>query len=247
MNLPLKRFAAVLLTVCVLGVAAGTVYAAGRGQAPQSRPQSQPKPQPKPQPQPKPAQQQKASPSVSVIGSIGSGSSIGSIGSGSTIGSIGSGSSIGSLSSGSMIGTLNTGNQMSGTKPNEFLNMAREQVKQSKQAEKAAKEAKKKLPQIEQQVREQVEPMIPQIEQQVREQVEPMIPQIREVAQQAAQQIRNEPAVQQIIQENPQIDRPIIITPQSSRNGNASRRRGTYHDTPGYSGGDGSGPLIYNP
>ena len=241
MNLPLKRFAAVLLTMFVLGVAAETVYAGARRPNPQ--------PQPPPQPNPQPAQQN-TSPSVPVIGSLSSGSTIGSLSKGSTIGSLSSGSTIGSLSSGSMIGSLNSskpsqtpvssnsasGNKVNGggVKPTEFKDTARELVKQSQQAEKAVKEAKKKLPQIEQEVRQQVEPMIPQIQQ---------------AAQQAAQQVKNDPAVQQIIQENPQMDEPIIITPRSVRAGNASsgarQPRSSYGA--GYSGGNGNGPLIYNP
>ena len=36
---------------------------------------------------------------------------------------------------------------------------------------------------------------------------------------------------------------PIIIMPKSVSNGNSSNR----NSMPGYSGGNGSGPLIYNP
>ena len=41
---------------------------------------------------------------------------------------------------------------------------------------------------------------------------------------------------------------PIIITPRSVRAGNSSGGgKSSYRDVPGYSGGDGTGPLIYNP
>ena len=94
--------------------------------------------------------------------------------------------------------------------------------------QKAVKEAQTKIPQIEQQVRQQVEPMIPQIRQ-------------------AAQQAVNDPAVQQIVQENPQLNEPIIITPRSVRAGNASSGGNRNSYGAGYSGGNGNGPLIYNP
>ena len=52
----------------------------------------------------------------------------------------------------------------------------------------------------------------------------------------------------QVIVQNPsqkpaQVQDPIIIMPKSVSNGNSSKK----NSMPGYSGGDGSGPLIYNP
>jgi len=108
-----------------------------------------------------------------------------------------------------------------------------------------------------QEAAKQIEPMIPQIQQQTQEaakQIEPMIPQIRQQAQQAVQQIQNDPAFQQIVQSNPQQNDPIVIMPRSVQGGNnpgssSGRRRSSnshaYGD--GYSGGNGQGPLIYNP
>ena len=100
---------------------------------------------------------------------------------------------------------------------------------------------------------QQVEPMIPEIRQaaqQAVQQVEPMIPQIRQTAQQAVQQVQKDPAVQQIVQENPQQNQPIVITPRSVRAGNTSSggtSRQQHQYGAGYSGGNGNGPLIYNP
>jgi uncharacterized spore protein YtfJ len=100
---------------------------------------------------------------------------------------------------------------------------------------------------------QQVEPKMPEVRQAVQQavqQVEPVIPQIRQTAQQAAQQVRNDPAVQQIVQENPQLNQQIVITPRSVRAGNASSggsRNQQHQYGAGYSGGNGDGPLIYNP
>jgi hypothetical protein len=101
----------------------------------------------------------------------------------------------------------------------------------------------------------QIEPKMPQIQQQAQEaarQIEPMMPQIRQQAQEAARQIQNDPAVQQLVQDNPQLNEPIIIMPRSVRAGNtgsgsSSGRRGQHRYGAGYSGGNGQGPLIYNP
>ena len=89
--------------------------------------------------------------------------------------------------------------------------------------------------------------MIPQIEQQAAQQAGAMIPQI----QQAAQQAMNDPALQQLLQDYPQLNEPIIIPPRSVRAGNASQGRGQSRSRnsygAGYTGGNGIGPLIYNP
>ena len=80
--------------------------------------------------------------------------------------------------------------------------------------------------------------------------IEPQIPQIRQQAQQMAQEIQENPAVQQVVQENPALNEPIIITPRSVRAGNSgggTRNRGQHQYGAGYSGGNGDGPLIYNP
>lgn len=223
MNLPLKRFAAVLLTVCVLGVAAESVYAAGHGPAPQ------PKPQPKPQPQPQPAQQKTSSP---VIGSLSSGSMIGSLSNGSTIGSLSSGSTIGSLSNGSTIGSLIPTNPQSKPTP-------QPKPRNTEPERSGGRRPQNNPPSAE--VRPQDNPQHAE----VRPQDNPQ-PQSHPTA---AQQKPAEPEPQ-VVQEAPkqaQVQDPIIITPRSVRAGNTSSGRSPYRDVPGYSGGDGSGPLIYNP
>ena len=54
--------------------------------------------------------------------------------------------------------------------------------------------------------------------------------------------------VQEPSQKPAQTQEPIIITPRSVRAGNSSGGgKSSYRDVPGYSGGDGTGPLIYNP
>ena len=128
------------------------------------------------------------------------------------------------------------------------------QIKQ--QAEQALKQIEPQIPQIQKQAEQalkQIEPQIPQIQKQAEQalrQIEPQIPQIQHAAQQAAQQIQNDPAVQQFVQDYPELNEPIIIMPRSVGNGNNSRgsrnnRQHQYGD--GYSGGNGNGPLIYNP
>ena len=98
----------------------------------------------------------------------------------------------------------------------------------------------------------QAEPIIPQIQQQTEQaarQVEPMIPQIRQAAQQAVQQGQDAAALNA-----PEQNEPIVITPRSVRAGNASNSNGSGRRNnnrssygAGYSGGNGQGPLIYNP
>ena len=188
----------------------------------------------------------------SLIGSMSSGSSIGSMSRGSSIGSLSRGSSIGSLNSGSTIGTLQPSKQnqtpfIGNTGPispagsgigslNPDLNVDKIQ----KQAAEAAKE---------------IEPMIPQIRQQAAQaarEIEPMIPQIQQQAAQAAKQIQGQggaAAAPQIVQDAPQSQNPIVIMPRSVRAGNTGngRRSGGHALGAGYSGGNGQGPLIYNP
>jgi len=229
MNLPLKRFAAVVLTVCLLGIALESFCAGGHGPAPQPQPQPkpQPQPQPKPQPQPQPKPvQQKTSTSSPVIGSLSSGSTIGSLSKGSTIGSLSSGSTIGSLSSGSMIGSLlPTNNNMKTPRIDEMVPKKPKPDKGGKAVDYNA------------------EPVVEQAQLAVKE-VEPMTPQI----QQAAQHLQKEP-LPQAAQDAAQSQGPIIITPRSVRAGNTSsggrQPRSSYGA--GYSGGNGNGPLIYNP
>ena len=252
MKMPLKRFATAILAVCLLGMS-GFVYAGGSRSQPQPQPKPQPQPQPKPQPKPV---QQKTSPSVPVIGSLSSGSSIGSLSSGSGIGSLSSGSAIGSLSSGSAIGSLipqnNTKmpviNDLTPKKPKpdrrgkgvdavDYLDVPADEP-----AQQSVKAAQPEIRQAAQQAVQQAESMAPQIKQ-AAQQVESMAPQIKQAAQQAV----NAPAVQQIVQENPQLNEPIVITPRSVRAGNASSGSNRNNYGAGYSGGNGSGPLIYNP
>ena len=235
MNMSLKRFSTVILSVCLLGfAAAGSVYAGGH----QPQPQPQPKPQPQPQPQPKPQPvQQDNSHRSSIIGSLKPDKAAGSTHTSSIIGTLKPQKSsevpvIGDLKPSNptqtpVIGNVrpsSSGSKIIGGQPTNYVEPIIDQTQQ------AVKEIQPKIPQIEQQVRQQAEPMIPQI-------------------QQAAQQALNDPAVQQIVQENPQLNEPIIITPRSVRAGNASsgssRSRNSYGA--GYSGGNGDGPLIYNP
>jgi hypothetical protein len=62
----------------------------------------------------------------------------------------------------------------------------------------------------------------------------------------AAQQIRNEAAPTVVQEAAPQAQEPIVITPRSVRAGNRSSGRSS-SNLPGYTGGNGNGPLIYNP
>ena len=87
-------------------------------------------------------------------------------------------------------------------------------------------------------------PMVESVQQAAKE-VQPMLPQIE---QQAAEQLQKEP-LPQAAQDAAQAQGPIIITPRSVRAGNTSaggrQPRNSYGA--GYSGGNGNGPLIYNP
>ena len=211
MNLPLKRIAAVALTVCLLGAAAGTVYAGGRG------PASQPQPRPQPQPKPQPAQQN-TSKSSAVIGSLSSGS---------TIGSLGNGSSIGSLSSGSAIGTLAPTNPQPQPKPNPKPRLKDPEPERGggRRSQNDA-HAEARLPNN------------PPPQSRPAEQPKPA------EGPQVVQQTTKNPAPEQ--PKPAQAQAPIIIMPKSVSNGNSSRGN-TYRDTTGYTGGNGNGPLIYNP
>ena len=204
MNMPLKRFAAVALTVCLLGVAAGTVYA-GHGPQPQPQPKPQPQPQPKPQPQPQPKPAQQNAPHGSNI-----------------------------------IGTLKP--QRSGEQP--MIGTLKEQpdpqprriVPRPVYAE-PVNEPEKSQPKPQPQNN-------PAPEQQARPQGNPP-PESRPAAAQQA-----EPAPQIVQEAAPQAQEPIIITPRSVRAGNVSSGSGSRTgngNLPGYTGGNGSGPLIYNP
>jgi hypothetical protein len=245
MKLPLKRIAAVALTVCLLGVAAGTVHArGGRPPAPQPQPQPQPqpKPQPQPQPQPKPAQQKTSSP---VIGSLSSGSTIGSLSNGSTIGSLSNGSTIGSLSNGSTIGSLIPTNSQPQSKP-------KPKLKDPEPERGGGRRPQNNPPSAD--VRPQDNPQPAEARPQdnpqpaeARPQNNPP-PQSRPAEQPKPVEPEPQIIVQELSQKPAQAQDPIIITPRSVRAGNASGGgKNTFHDTPGYSGGDGTGPLIYNP
>ena len=224
MKLSLKRIAAVLLTVCLLGAAAGTVYAGGRGPAPQPKPQPQTQPKPQPQPQPKPAQQKTSSP---VIGSLSNGSTIGSLSNGSTIGSLSSGSTIGSLSNGSTIGSLLPTNPQSKPTP-------QPKPRNTEPERGGGRRPQNNPPSAE--VRPQNNPP-PQSR--PAEQPKPAEPGPQVVQEAPRKQAPEQP-------KQAQAQDPIIITPRSVQAGNASNG-GSSRNLPGYSGGDGTGPLIYNP
>ena len=77
--------------------------------------------------------------------------------------------------------------------------------------------------------------------------------QIQEMARQLQGPVTQQ--VEQAVQQLPQpmqemLNEPIIITPQSvnAGNGSKSKRRSKWtYDIPGMTGGEGNGPLIYNP
>ena len=228
MKLSLKRIAAVALTVCLLGIAAGTVYGGGRHPSPQPQPQPQPKPQP--QPQPKPAQQ-KSSTSSPIIGSLGSGSSIGSLSNGSTIGS---------LSSGSMIGSLLPTNSQPKTQP------ISKPKQKDPEPERGGGGRPKDNPSGEGRPQNNPPPAA-----EARVQNNPP-PQSRPTEQpkpaEGPQVVQAAPQKQPPEQpKQAQTQDPIIIMPRSVRAGNTSGGGSSNRNLPGYSGGDGTGPLIYNP
>ena len=244
MNKRMIRVAAaltVMLFVSAASVQGGAIPANSHNQQKQSGARSASKPQPskpqpskpqpskpqpsKPQPQPpKPQPQNSAQQSSNVIGSLSSGSTIGSLSSGSTIGSLSSGSTIGSLSSGSMIGSLHSGarNYIKASSSGGNNPSAGEPAKQT------AKKAEQNMPQA-----QDANPPPPSGDRP-----------LRNDAPQA--QVQNEPA--------PAQDKPIVIMPRSVQAGNTGsgsssgpRGGGQHPYGEGYSGGDGQGPLIYNP
>ena len=106
---------------------------------------------------------------------------------------------------------------------------------------------------------EQIQEMARQLEGPVTQQVEqvmqnmPSAEQIQEMARQLEGPVTQQ--VEQAVQQLPQpmqeaLNEPIIITPQSEKGGSnsKSKRRSKWtYDVPGMTGGDGNGPLIYNP
>ncbi len=106
---------------------------------------------------------------------------------------------------------------------------------------------------------EQIQEMARQLQGPVTQQVEqvmqnmPSAEQIQEMARQLQGPVSQQ--VEQTVQQLPQpmqemLNEPIIITPQSvdtSSNSKSKRRSKWTYDVPGMTGGDGNGPLIYNP
>jgi len=106
---------------------------------------------------------------------------------------------------------------------------------------------------------EQIQEMARQLEGPVSQKLEqamqnmPTPEQIQEMARQLEGPVTQQ--VEQAVQQLPQpmqemLNEPIIITPQSvnTGNGSKSKRRSKWtYDIPGMTGGDGNGPLIYNP
>ena len=99
-----------------------------------------------------------------------------------------------------------------------------------------------------QQAAQELQPVLEQVMQSM-----PSAEQIQEMARQLQDPVTQQ--VEQAVQQLPQpmqeaLNEPIIITPQSVSTGNKSkskRRSKWTYDIPGMTGGDGSGPLIYNP
>ena len=103
-----------------------------------------------------------------------------------------------------------------------------------------------------QQTAQELQPLLEQVMQNM-----PSADEIQEMARQLQGPVTQQ--VEQAVQQLPQpiqemLNEPIIITPQSvdsgNSNGSKSKRRSkskwTY-DVPGMTGGEGNGPLIYNP
>ena len=103
-----------------------------------------------------------------------------------------------------------------------------------------------------QQAAQELQPLLEQVMQNM-----PSADEIQEMARQLQGPVTQQ--VEQAVQQLPQpiqemLNEPIIITPQSvdsgNSNGSKSKRRSkskwTY-DVPGMTGGEGNGPLIYNP
>lgn len=106
---------------------------------------------------------------------------------------------------------------------------------------------------------EQIQEMARQLEGPVTQQVEqvmrnmPSAEQIQEMARQLEGPVTQQ--VEQAVQQLPQpmqeaLNEPIIITPQCVKEGSNSKSKRSSkwtYDVPGMTGGDGNGPLIYNP
>ena len=94
-----------------------------------------------------------------------------------------------------------------------------------------------------------VDPVIPPSPPEPGPQVEPVLP--PPIPQQTVQQGPSAPASDGplIVQDEPAQSEPIIITPRTVRAGNVQSggNRGQHEYGAGYSGGNGNGPLIYNP
>ena len=101
------------------------------------------------------------------------------------------------------------------------------------------------------QVRQAVQELQPVVEQAVRNM--PSAEEIQEMARQLQGPVTQQ--VEQAVRQLPEpmqeaLNEPIIITPQSVSNGGGSkskRRSKWTYDVPGMTGGNGNGPLIYNP
>ena len=99
-----------------------------------------------------------------------------------------------------------------------------------------------------QQAAQELQPLLEQVMQNM-----PSAEQIQEMARQLQGPVTQQ--VEQAVQQLPQpmqeaLNEPIIITPQSVSTGGSSkskRRSKWTYDIPGMTGGDGNGPLIYNP
>ena len=99
-----------------------------------------------------------------------------------------------------------------------------------------------------QQAVQELQPLVEQVMQNM-----PSAEQIQEMARQLQGPVSQQ--VEQTVQQLPQpmqemLNEPIIITPQSvdtSSNSKSKRRSKWTYDVPGMTGGDGNGPLIYNP
>ena len=269
MNKPLIRFVAMAL---VLSLGIGTAYAGARGggtriSAGTSRPvsngaivkpdpspnhtpaqQAQPqhRPQPKPQPQPQPQPQQSSSRRSSIIGSL---ASPGGTATNSMIGSLGASgrsSIIGNTTPAVEPGPGPNPGPKPGPKPGPgpkprpndgavgvtyYDTGVTVEIGQVESAPQTA------APQVEQVM--QSMPDAEQIQQMARQIQGPVTRQVEQAVQQQPQPVQEK------------LNDPIVILPRSVNAGNGSRAtrsnsKPTY-GIPGMSGGNGNGPLIYNP
>ena len=129
------------------------------------------------------------------------------------------------------------------------------------QTQQAVKELQPLVEQIMQNMpsAEEIQEMARQLQGPVTQQVEqimqnmPSAEEIQEMARQLEGPVTQQ--VEQAVQQLPQpmqemLNEPIIITPQSVNTGNSSKSKRSSkwtYDIPGMTGGDGNGPLIYNP